>query len=360
MKCLVVDDLKIEINDDIFRFLYPDNNVKLSEMSDSDKVYMMYLLKQYYLGLRNKLGLDQSLTFGLEIEFEEANLKAIQRQLYNSFYLKEWEVVPDWTLVNGAEINSPKLRDSEDTWIDLSGVCNLVSRNAYVMNNTGGHIHIGTQILGNNPKYWGNFIKLWTVYENVIFRFLYGEYLSARSGIIEHAKPISLDFIDRVEDIDKRTRMINANHLFKLLDVGEDNVKLRRKKSVNFTNVSRLEPYKYDQEINMNTIEFRSPNGTFDPVIWQNNVNFLVKLMLYCRSDSFNEEIINRRRIQIINDEIPSNISKYSRIYIDQAIELCDMIFDNNLDKVYFLRQYVKSGEVSSRPLVKSRKFTRV
>ena len=35
------------------------------------------------------------------------------------------------------------------------------------------------------------------------------------------------------------------------------------------------------------------------------------------------------------------------------------MIFDNNLDKVYFLRQYVKFGEVSTKPMVKSKKFTR-
>ena len=27
-------------------------------------------------------------------------------------------------------------------------------------------------------------------------------------------------------------------------------------------------------------------------------------------------------------------------IYLEQAIELSDMIFDNNLDKIYFLKQY--------------------
>ena len=61
----------------------------------------------------------------------------------------------------------------------------------------------------------------------------------------------------------------------------------------------------------------------------------------------------------IISDDIPSNIYKYSRIYMEQAIELADMIFDNNLDKVYFLRQYIKDGSVSNKPLVKSREFTR-
>ena len=61
----------------------------------------------------------------------------------------------------------------------------------------------------------------------------------------------------------------------------------------------------------------------------------------------------------IVSDGIPSNVFKYSRIYMEQAIEFADMIFDNNLDKVYFLRQYVKDGSVSNMPLVKSREFTR-
>ena len=36
-------------------------------------------------------------------------------------------------------------------------------------------------------------------------------------------------------------------------------------------------------------------------------------------------------------------------IYLEQALELCDMIFTNNFDKVYFLRQYLKSFEVCKK-----------
>ena len=52
---------------------------------------------------------------------------------------------------------------------------------------------------------------------------------------------------------------------------------------------------------------------------------------------------------------------------MDQALELCDMIFTNNLDKVYFLRQYLKSFQVcrekdiyAQEPIyTKARKFTK-
>ena len=358
MKYKVNDEVKIEINDDILKFL-GNNNVNLSELNNSDRVYLLYLLKQYYLRLRSRLGLEENITLGLEIEFEESLNDLIEEELDNACSSGDWSMVPDGSLFNGAEINSPVLRDDEKSWIDLSCVCDIVNRYAFVMENTSAHIHIGIQILGNNPKYWANFAKLWAAYENVIFRFLYGEYVSPRDGILEYARPISKDFINNLQRIDERSKMISSMHMFKIFDPGDENIKLRRRKSVNFTNLSNLQPYMYNYEGKKNTVEFRSPNGTFNPVIWQNNVNFLTKLLLYCKSNQFDETKILNRINQVKNDNIASNLYKYSYVYLEQALELSDMIFDNNLDKVYFLRQYIKNGEVSNKPLVKSKTFTR-
>lgn len=36
---------------------------------------------------------------------------------------------------------------------------------------------------------------------------------------------------------------------------------------------------------------------------------------------------------------------KYSEVNIEEALEFVDLIFDNDLDKVYFLRQYIKNYE---------------
>ena len=361
MEIKVNENIDVMINDDVLKFLGTDSNVMLSQISNSDRVTMIYLLKQYYLCLRKRIGISKDITFGLEIEFEEALKDIIDDKLYHNFGNDGWIMVPDGSLSNGAEINSSKLTDTYDNWIDLNYVCRIVDENAYVGDNTSGHIHIGTQILGNNPKYWANFAKLWAVYENVIFRFLYGEYVGPRANIDKYAAPVSLDLIKDINSgrIDDRAKMFNTRAMFKLFDYGDEDVKIRRRKSVNFTNVSDLDSYKYNMEIDMNTVEFRSPNGTFNPVIWQNNVNFITKLMLYCKSDKFDYDKIIRRMNQIIDEDIPSNIFKYSRIYMEQAIELCDMIFDNNLDKVYFLRQYIKSGEVNNKPMIKSKKFTR-
>ena len=63
--------------------------------------------------------------------------------------------------------------------------------------------------------------------------------------------------------------------------------------------------------------------------------------MHYCKSDRYNDDIIDKRRIKVEN--IISNISAYSLVYMEQVLEFVDLIFDNNLDKIYFLRQYLKS-----------------
>jgi len=336
-----------------------DENVILSELSNSDRNYVVYLINQYYLSLRNSLNIGKDITFGFEIEFEDARRKIIELELLKYFPDKDWRVVDDRSLYNGGEINSPVLRDSEKTWIDLSLVCDIVSNNAVVLDNSSAHIHIGTQILGNNSKYWENFMLLWSCYENIIFRFLYGEYTGARERILEQARPISLELINKSRDIERCAKQVNAYSLFKKINAsGSDDYRKLRKRAINFLNIDKLSPYQYNQEIDKNTIEFRSPNGTFDPVIWQNNLNLLIHLFMYCKSDKFDKDKIEYRKKMIIDGNITANINKYSNIYMEQSMELCDMIFNKNIDKIYFLRQYIKSYEVCNRPMVKCRKFT--
>ena len=53
------------------------------------------------------------------------------------------------------------------------------------------------------------------------------------------------------------------------------------------------------------------------------------------------------------------DFDSYNDIYYDQAIELCDLIFNKNIDKIYFLRQYLKNNSVShSDNFIKAKKFT--
>ena len=82
-----------------------------------------------------------------------------------------------------------------------------------------------------------------------------------------------------------------------------------------------------------------------------------MSLIKYSVSDKFNHDILDRR-YRFVSDMM-SNLLFYNEIYIEQALELADMIFNNNLDKVYFLRQYLKDFQDNYRVYgaVKAKKF---
>ena len=125
-----------------------------------------------------------------------------------------------------------------------------------------------------------------------------------------------------------------------------------RYNAINFQNVGN--PSKFSTN---NTIEFRCPNGTLEPVIWQNNVNLLVNILNYSKSNTYDDDTISKRRE--INGDKYYELEWYNQIYLVQALELCDMLFDNNLDKVYFLRQYLKSFQIGESILDRPKTFVK-
>ena len=331
----------------IFNFINPQSNDELLKISGSDLLDLIILINNYYISLRNRLEFEKSTTIGLELEYENANLNQIYEGINKIFPKGEWKIKGDESLQNGAEINSPILRDSKKCWEDLRKICSIIEPLANIDKNSGAHIHIGSQILGKNKDSWLNFIKLWSVYENIIFRFVYGEFLTARPNIRSYAQPVASDFWNCYENakVEKAT-----------LDSIISTLSETRNQAVNFSNVSRYDISKYNEG---NTIEFRCPNGTLDPIIWQNNVNLFVRMLYHSKSKNFRDDIVEKRHI--INSNKFTKLKCYNEIYLEQALEFCDMIFSNNLDKVYFLRQYLKSFETCNKKnkYPKARTFTK-
>lgn len=333
----MVDNKKFLVNDDspVFKFINPNNNDKLSELSGFDLQDLVILINDYYIQLRNQLGFDKYITFGLEIEFEHAMKDRIDRQLREAFPNNDWRTKGDGSLTRGAEIASPILKDIENDWKNLDKVCSIVEPLASIEKNSGGHIHVGTQALGNKKESWLNFFKLWSVYENIVYRFVYGDFLTARPSMTEYAPPMSLSFW-------------NAYGNLKAEDVSLENIIYKfsseKYQAINLRNISINDCDKFKTK---NTIEFRCPNGSLDSAIWQNNVNLFVRMLLYSKSNFYNDDLV-RQRHQLNSDKY-AKLKWYDEIYLEQALELCDMIFNNNFDKVYFLRQYLKSFQTCKK-----------
>lgn len=333
-------------NNPLFNYIKPKNNDMFSKMHGIDLQDLLYYIENYYLELRNCLGFDSYITFGLELEFENAMKEHIENELIKRSLYDAWELKHDGSLERGAEINSPILKDTTDSWNNLKRVCSIVDANAIIGQRSGGHIHVGTQVIGGQPESWLNFIKLWSVYENIIYRFAYGDFLTARPSMSCYAEPLTKDFWEDYKKL-KKCDLLDMEVIIR-------NISHQKYKAVNFNNV-KISDFKNISD--KNTIEFRCPNGTLNPTIWQNNVNLFVNMLLYSKSTRYNDDIIQNRRN--INKDKYSKLIWYDEIYLQQALELCDMLFTNNFDKVYFLRQYLKSFEINNKELSKSKPFTK-
>ena len=318
------------MDNEIFKYLDPNSNSKLSDLSGLDLQELISLIDKYYLVYRKKLGIDKDYTFGFEIEFSHADFDTIEESMSNYGLLDKWETTTDSSLFHGMEIISPVLCDKKKCWREFYKICEIISPVNEAGKEAGSHIHIGSHLLGDKKRNWLQFIKLWSVYENIMYRFLYGEYLEGRPRILEFAEPVSRKLNSLYERfINEKSSLDNIIHtLLTTVD---------RYSAVEFQNVDKKHLEKYKKH---NTIEFRAANGTIDPVIWQNNLNTLMNLLLYSKSSKYNLDIIEKRAT--ITDY---KFELYDEIYLDQALEFCDLVFNNNFDKVYFLKQYLKSFE---------------
>ena len=63
----------------------------------------------------------------------------------------------------------------EKYWSEIFILCDVLRNYAEIGKNAGGHIHVGAHVLGSDVNAWRNFIKLYTCYEGVLFRFFYGD-----------------------------------------------------------------------------------------------------------------------------------------------------------------------------------------
>ena len=338
-----------------FNFFDLKSNDKLSLMSEKDKCEFIKELLKYKLKLRNNLGINKFLTFGLELEFENIKCNIDEfKELYNKLELTKgniielyhgthlWNLVDDKSLINGKEVRSSILIDDFKYWTSLSKLCTFIKKYASVGTHCAGHIHIGSQILNNKKEALLNLIKLWGVYENILYRYGFNEFLNQNPDI-KYSKPSSTDYLkiyDKVKNTDYSIESLS-------LEFPE------RVKAINFSIATFVSDYR--KIAYKDTIEFRSPNGTLDSVIWQNNVNTFIKLLLACLNDKFDMDIVLKRQRELENS---NDRFDYNKIYLDSALELSDIIFDNNLDKLYFLRQYIKNNEVSNEPMKRTKKFT--
>lgn len=300
------------------------------------------LLKDRQIKYRATLNLPNDITFGIEIEYENALNELISNLLYeeelcNNIF-SNWINKPEIDLfyddldndkLRNGEINSPVLIDTIKSWKNLRTALNILNRNnAIITDRCGAHINIGAHILGSNITYWRNFLLLWILYEKEIYKFSSGEFLKVRtrdSAIIDRISPLLRKNLINICNIEDSKNKFNIFNFLK-----NSGVNLSEKiNDVSFHNFKT-----FDFELD-NRIEFRIPNGTLKEEIWQNYINFFAKFIIACKKELDIDYIIYKIKHNEHN-----------------AIELADYVFEDNVDKDYFLIQTLKTNKIYKKELI--------
>ena len=144
-------------------------------MAKEDLGSVLNQIDCFDLFLRSNINMSKNDTFGFEIEFESKDIYEINIEL-DKYFRDDWKLENDGTIPYGGEIITPILYDSFSTWFEISDVCEILKKYATIGESCGGHIHIGNQMIEDECNFI-NFIKVWLAFEDVIFRFSFGEYL---------------------------------------------------------------------------------------------------------------------------------------------------------------------------------------
>lgn len=320
-----------------------ESNTILSKLNTTELHQALNYACKYNLTLREKINIPSDATFGFELEFLKKNLTKIQECLKLSKFSK-WNLCSDDAIREIYEIQTPILTDTKQSWLEFDEICKVVGLDNIINTNCGAHIHIGAQVLGPNPIAWLNYLLLISTYENIIFRFGYGEDSKPRKYLEGYAASVAADFWTRYKELSKSV-YYDIDDVIKGLNV----VKY---KAINFVNVKNPKQVEYK-----NTIEVRHPNGTKNSIIWQNNDLLILRTMLYAKSPDFDRETILRRKR--INERQGISFERYSEFQLDTALEFADLIYTNNLDKIYFLNQYIKPKKKINKEKVKIKNLTK-
>lgn len=264
---------------------------------------------------------DTRITFGLELECLTENYKEV---LNCKNILKNWKITKDASVEKGVEIISPVLSYDQESIKELKYVCEMLARNNFSVDNTcGGHVHLGFDYFEDVFEY-ATFLTLYSRIENLLYIIGNRSGMTTRDGFSEFATFLNDDTLNIVNNINYAK--------FNSMDSYVDLIKgtqYHKFYGLNLTNIGNKEK---------NTIEFRFPNGELDFNEIIHNVKLFAKLFEVSKEITYTRD---KKLLSLYRDII----SSYD---MDMQIEnLLDLLFDNDLDKEFYMDRYEQNVELN-------------
>jgi len=259
------------IQDSHIDFSEQDKLLMICSLQDNQKFEKFALLPD--ASYKKGLDLPPNMTIGIELEAEGTYAESLKNI---SETLNGWESKADLSLQNGVEVVSPILHSTEDDMYSLATVCNIMQKlDLNTSERCGGHIHFGTDFLGNDYNSWKNFLTIYNECEEIFYKMSNATSQVPRDNISINAMISSNDLstifengevcIETQEDFDKTIKPLQDT----------------RQRGINLTNI-----YKNGKD----TIEFRMPNGTIDVETVRENIKLFGSLLQVSKEMSLNPE----------------------------------------------------------------------
>lgn len=316
-------------------------------METIDKNNLISYLSEMPFNYRSTLNVPEEMHFGTEIEFMTSNTSESDRSVRkvinrNSTFKKIYKFgVNNRVEVQNRnkriyEIKTPVFSNNEEDFMSLKNVCNgLESINVMTSNEKGIHVHTDLSVLENNNRFLETFLKLFCIYEHIIFRFSYGEENESTINMTSYSRMVSHKLYKYLKNYNRS--MSYDNFLRELREL------LKCKSyAINF--------HQKDDSCKNETIEVRTFNSTTNSVIIQNDINLVLSIINQIVNNSIDIDLLDYRFSEYDRGFYVKE--KYSDLHLDDAIEFSDMIFNDSVDKDYFLRQYVIKDKPKQKKLV--------
>ena len=269
-------------------------------------------LKNNPLEYRSKLTIPEKTNFGLELELDQIKYDEVLKLVRTNFN-QGWIVKTDKSLTKdkNAEIVSPILQNKKQTWQLLQKMGTLLEKLNPDYSKCSFQINFDGSLLPSIEDRI-RFLKLYAMYEDIIYRFSKGEDEEYRDSLETYASPIILSL--------KGVVKLSPDYALEM-----------------FTNQKRYGIAFKNQKQDL--IEFRTPNSTSNTVLIQNYITTFYYLLQYVIKNRYDKKRVD----EYIDHYYKSYIlESYERCNEEKAIEFATEIFPHQIDRSMFLHQYLK------------------
>ncbi|MBQ1496094.1 MAG: hypothetical protein IIZ40_01905 [Bacilli bacterium] len=291
-----------------------------------------YLLKMNF-NYRELLNVSNDIPYTLDIDFMSFQPSDIKKSISNfneknklidkPFIISENSIFKkndkNTCTVKSSLLNN-KLKDNallNDLFNTISNINGPISSNKCI------HINVGLNELDKDNDNLLTLLKIYLLYEHIIYRFSYGDDLSSKVSMSLYSKELSNILYD----------FIRGNEI---TDDFYKNIDLLRKKVIkkeHAFNINKKSPV-----LKQDTMEFKMYNSNTNIFIIQNYINLVLNIIERIKNDDIDNSFLDYKLLDY--DYNFYKTDNYKDSYYSDALEFCDLIFVDDIDKDYFLRQY--------------------